>query len=302
MGTFPRQGLPPEMVDYMLDEIISEYATISDRRALKNCSLVCKTWLPRSSVHLLRTIEVRTLQLEEYLACARTSPRLRTHVREFIIQGTMDVTIYLEEIFETMPGLTFMEQWNNLTLEFARPPDFIIGGAEDTVANRHFVAPPAGATAARAATTSINHLKLSSTTLVTVALSIRPFRRIGTLELRSVRNHLREHERHGLPNGSPYGRLLPLQPPPEVTTLVTDGCLANDLAFLLATIPLRPTFVCVKQLTQNLRSSLSDFLRDAGHDVEKLTLWPIQSFHRPVPGEPGTPNPLIVPIPKCKRL
>ncbi|KIP04111.1 hypothetical protein PHLGIDRAFT_207283 [Phlebiopsis gigantea 11061_1 CR5-6] len=183
MAAFGRQAMPPELVDYMLDEIISEYATISDRRVLKNCSLVCKSWLPRSSVHLLRTIEVRTLQLEQYLAFARTSARLRAHVRRFIIQGTIDVTIYLDEILVTMPGLIFMEQWNNLTLEFARPPDFAVEDAEEIIVTRHYVEPPAGATVARDASLSIDHLKLSCMPLVSFALSVRPFRRIGNTDV-----------------------------------------------------------------------------------------------------------------------
>lgn len=276
MATFNGRAIPPELVDYMLDEITSQLATIADRQALKHCSLVCKTWLPRSSVHLLRTIEVRSLQLQQYLTFAKTSARLRAHVREFIIQGTIDVTLYLSEIFVTMPGLVYLEQWNNLTSEYARPPDMVPeGGGGDAATFRYYVDPPAGFTAARSASLSIVHLHLSSMPLTPVALSIRPFKQIGTLELRSI-SRKSYHQR-----GPHYHGLLPFRPAPEVKTLIFDGGLAEDLCSLLLHLPLWPTTVVVKGFASGSGPALSDFLVSCGRNAEKLVLWPRGDFRRP---------------------
>ena len=95
MSTFSsRRTIPLELVDCMLDAILSNYPSLSasERDTLQSCSLVCRSWLPRSSAHLLRAIKIHARQLEEYLAFARTSSRLRTHVREFVIDGTTDTT------------------------------------------------------------------------------------------------------------------------------------------------------------------------------------------------------------------
>lgn len=105
--------LPPEVVEHILDKLAT--SEVSDLRTLATCSLVCRTWLPRSSAHVLKSISVPAQDLERYLAFAKTSARLATHVREFTLTGSVNVIRYLDAMFAIMPKLNHLELRNNFT-------------------------------------------------------------------------------------------------------------------------------------------------------------------------------------------
>lgn len=115
--------LPPEVVEHILDKLAT--SEVSDLRTLATCSLVCRTWLPRSSAHFLKSISVPAQDLERYLAFAKTSARLATHVREFTLTGSVNVIRYLDAMFAIMPRLNHLELRNNFTTfeKLYRPGD-----------------------------------------------------------------------------------------------------------------------------------------------------------------------------------
>lgn len=173
MYSSSHRAVPLELVNRILDEIGGDSAVVSYRKTLKSCSLVCKSWIHRSSTYIFRAIEIRAPQLEQYLAFAKTSPRLRTHVREITINGTIDVTLHLDDIFAATPALTTLELWSNMTQRFARPPDFETGDIEDRKALHYYTKAPTGTRPARGGTIDINRPKLSSMSILSAALTIR---------------------------------------------------------------------------------------------------------------------------------
>ena len=70
--------LPQEIVDYIIDYV-------QDSKALRTCSLLCKSWLPRSSRHLLRHVAVLDDSLPDF---ARDLSRLATCVVRLDIKLT----------------------------------------------------------------------------------------------------------------------------------------------------------------------------------------------------------------------
>ena len=278
--------MPLELVDRILDEIGGDSAVVLYRKTLKSCSLVCKSWIHRSSAYLFRSIEVCAPQLEQYLAFAKTSPRLRTHVLEFTVNGTIDVTLHLDDIFAATPGLTTLELWSNMTQRFARPPDFETGDIEDPKALYYYTKAPTGTHPARGGTIDINRLTLSSMSILSAALTIRPFKRIGTLELRAIRQAVRVDSRTVVQR---YGRLLPLHPHPAVDHLIINGCWDSNIAFMLAWTPLQPTSLTIHGITYKDMFSFLGFIKDTGAEIEQVSLFSVGSFLYPAYDGNGAP-------------
>lgn len=276
MYTFRHQRIPLELVSRILDETAGQ--SVSSRKSLKNCSLVCRSWVYYSSAHLLHAIDICAPQLEQYLGFAKTSPRLQAHVRELIIDGNIDVTLYLDDITATTPRLTTLELWSNTTQRFARPPDLALCDPEDRKVLYYYIKAPVGTCPARGGSIDINYLKLSSLLMLSVALTVRPFNRIGILELRAVRQEVRIDSRTVVQR---YGRLLPLYPHPTVEHLIVDGCWDSNITFMLARIPLRPTSLAILKITYEDMSSFLGFLQDAGREIEHISLSPTGGFLLP---------------------
>jgi hypothetical protein len=99
-------SLPQELVDQILDDIGA-----GDKRAAASCALTCNSWTPRSSKHLFHSVNVFTTHLQEFLAQAKGSSRLASHVANFSISQPLhghdgfDLTPFVHDILRTLPNL-----------------------------------------------------------------------------------------------------------------------------------------------------------------------------------------------------
>jgi len=92
-----RSSVPPELVDSIIDYLHD------DSVALKNCSLVCHSWIPSSRYHLFRQVSldfirftdrVQILQYDHYAhrkclilhQCLENSPYVASYIRRLIIR------------------------------------------------------------------------------------------------------------------------------------------------------------------------------------------------------------------------
>ncbi|KAI0342987.1 hypothetical protein BDW22DRAFT_1344830 [Trametopsis cervina] len=72
--------LPPELTDMVIDYLAD------DKAALATTSLVARTWLVRSRVHLFRRVSV-TADFVAFAAFLRESPCLHPYIRHLVLQG-----------------------------------------------------------------------------------------------------------------------------------------------------------------------------------------------------------------------
>ena len=78
--------IPPELIDYIID------CLHRDCTALKACSLVCKSWLPRARFHLLHNLHLPAHNANSFLENAKgMHPSFVTNVRSLEIGGRIDV-------------------------------------------------------------------------------------------------------------------------------------------------------------------------------------------------------------------
>lgn len=148
----PRSRLLYELCDLAIDFLAQGCAKEDARDVilnLKSCSLVCKAWLPRTSMHLFRHISVGRPSLTDvsdvtrnglndnpgeledrephglsaFLAQANSSPRLVRHTKEVTIHsdcGADDLT----QLFTLLPHLEQLNILDNTTFQVpaTRPP------------------------------------------------------------------------------------------------------------------------------------------------------------------------------------
>ena len=281
--------IPPELVDHILDTVFTECKTGSVRKVLSSCSLVCKTWLPRSSCHLLRAAKVSEANLKEFLAFAKTSTRLPTHIYQLTIDGTIDPTIHLEDIYATIPKLDRLELRDNNTVQFVMPPDFELGleDIDDEGVIKHYIQATGNRRAVKSGKLSIDGLKLSRVNMMSIPLFIRPFRHVRTLELVSIdygtrfsvdRITLDPYEASKAYLAREVGHVLPLPAPVEVDHLIYNGASHLMMGAGLTTFPLRPTTLTVRDVDRKVLLGLLGFMRDGGGNLERLTLIPRKEF------------------------
>lgn len=92
LAPFGALNVPIDVVEHIIDSIASSRIYFPDerRRALYNCSLTCRAWLPRSQYHLYRSIHIKTVEQLDRLAIASRrpdAPRLFSHLRELIVKN-----------------------------------------------------------------------------------------------------------------------------------------------------------------------------------------------------------------------
>lgn len=77
-ATSTRAHLPPEVVDLIIDELRH------DKSSLSSCSRVCKSWLPRSSVHLFCSFHISCIPEahSEFLSFVPSSTRVSSNIRQ----------------------------------------------------------------------------------------------------------------------------------------------------------------------------------------------------------------------------
>ncbi|GBE84090.1 hypothetical protein BKA93DRAFT_375129 [Sparassis latifolia] len=77
------QMLPPELVDFVLDQLRDDPA------ALIACGLVCRSWLPRTRLHLFRSIILKdAVGYAAFEKLLRRFPYLTNHVRRVVVVKT----------------------------------------------------------------------------------------------------------------------------------------------------------------------------------------------------------------------
>ncbi|KAI0337710.1 hypothetical protein BDW22DRAFT_1488162 [Trametopsis cervina] len=93
---------PPELTDMVLD------CLLDDKAALSTTSLVCRSWLSRSRLHLFRHLSVAN-DFISFAAFLQNTPYLRTYVKYLVLHGHLDdhsttspscapTTVFLEPI------------------------------------------------------------------------------------------------------------------------------------------------------------------------------------------------------------
>lgn len=270
--------LPPEVVEHILDKLAT--SEVSDLRTLATCSLVCRTWLPRSSAHFLKSISVPAQDLERYLAFAKTSARLATHVREFTLTGSVNVIRYFDAMFAIMPKLNHLELSNNLT-PFERLEIPAYHTANPMSPNPTQRSPHADNISSVAPNDcfTLSYLKMDHVQPASLVALLRSFNQIETLEFRGVVGEAEYqdlNDSHVLFNHiknfctEQFPHLLP------VTAIVKNMVFSGNsaMAGMIAFLSMRPVTITLKDvLPPNLRHTLG-FLNDVGRDVEHVKLLP----------------------------
>lgn len=262
---------PPELVDCILDELATPPLSTLSRRTLTSCTLVCHTWLPRSSAYLLNNVTISSSRLEQYLAFAETSTRLATYAREFIVCGTIDVTMYLGAIFSVMPNVDCLEVWNNSTTTFATPPTTIpLLNHVDLTSILDI-----DSRAAEIGRFVLSHFKLSFAPVASIAGFLRPFRHVETLELEDMRGTFLDNSSIPYPLVKVrYAERYPLSAPVtcSMRNITLNDCCTSAVTGMLAYISLRPIAITLQGLYPRNAWSLLEFLQDVGKNTEHLTL------------------------------
>ncbi|KAF8877370.1 hypothetical protein BD779DRAFT_1804006 [Infundibulicybe gibba] len=91
--------LPPEVIDLIIDQLAGE----DDRRTLKSCSLVCRSWLPRARHYLFSTISVvRTKSIPALHLLRSPLCTIHPHVRRLELcvnpSSTASMATFIQEI------------------------------------------------------------------------------------------------------------------------------------------------------------------------------------------------------------
>ena len=73
-------------------------------------------------MHLMKHIEVLALRLPQFLSLAKESTRLSTYCRELVVNGQIDITLYLDGILGYVPNLDSLELWSNRL----SPEEFVV--------------------------------------------------------------------------------------------------------------------------------------------------------------------------------
>ena len=118
---------PQEIIDHIIDqlgiELINDWGNERpDSETLSACSLVCSSWLPRSSKYLFYSINLdcRWNFIEEeslipFLANAKSSPRISSNV-VFLNAYFKPTEEFVNDIFTTLPKLRSLIWKHNMQL------------------------------------------------------------------------------------------------------------------------------------------------------------------------------------------
>ena len=237
-------GFPQELTDLIIDLLVREQPLRSRQRTLACATLVCRLWHPRSSMLLLKRLEVDILQLPRFASFVKTSERLGSYVHELIINGTVDFNVHADDILGSLCSLRMLELWSN----YAHGQDL-----SEPITKRRY---------------RVEHLKLSSLEPSSIRLLLRPFQNIGTLELRSVDDVVVEEEGEGIiriPHGFPIA----------IDRLVLNDCCTSGPLLALGLL-VRPVAIFINGFEADDLALMMEFLEESGKDVEHLALLPLQ--------------------------
>lgn len=229
--------LPQEMCDLIID-FLSECAP---KQAVANATLVCHSWLQRTSQHLLRELEVDVLQLDRFVSVAKASQRLGTHVEQLTINGAFDFPRRADDILDALPSLSLLELWSNCL----EPREF---HDTENVRRRH----------------SVRHLKLSCVDCHGMTYLLRPFESIGTLEVRSVEE---SQESVRLDDSASV----------RVERLILNDCSSKAVMDTLRTL-VSPTAVFFNGFNVKQVPAMARFLEKAGETVEHINFLPAYEY------------------------
>ena len=101
-------ALPLEVEENIIDHLHDHTSTLLD------CSMVCKSWIPRARFHLFRSISIRYKdELDEICNFLDANPSLRSLVRTVTLSG---IDFCQPELFEVapivlLPKLPHVHQW-----------------------------------------------------------------------------------------------------------------------------------------------------------------------------------------------
>lgn len=130
--------LPTEIHDYLIDQLAAlELVPAPYRccppmyakeitRALHACTLVSRSWSPRSSMHALKCVDLSRKSLDyhhlrDFLAAVQQSERLTSNVTKLIVQSRpLDVAV--EKIFDAVPNLSALSFTTNLAKQYFITP------------------------------------------------------------------------------------------------------------------------------------------------------------------------------------
>lgn len=278
-------ALPQELIDAVIDNIASVPPNLSERRDLANCGLASRSLLPRASTLLLKRIEVVASSLPQFLVAVRKLKRVTTHCRELVVNGRTDITLYLDQVFQNLPHLRYLELWSNrlpregfaVATDSQSTPRPSSSTKNTTVQPVNASVGPSLYWPARTGSHCLSTLKLSCVELKALQNFLRPFYRIDTLELRSVEDADKNMDRWGATyydsaKGAYLRQRVGPATLPSVGRLILDNCCDHDVTAVLALIGLRPSAVTFYGLLFPDLATLQGFLRDVGKEVQELDL------------------------------
>jgi hypothetical protein len=182
--------LPQELVDHILSFLSSS------RESLRNCTLVHRTWIPTSRLHLFRIIQVAEPRFHELLSFARGTSFGPQYIRDLTLNGQLlqqrhgdspnggriPVTpAYLRELLAYLPRLDSLFLFMVLLTDEA---------SQDECSPPSLCIAPAVSSSATLRTATLQSLKMyycgeGSDTFIQFALPLTLFSHIGHLYLRS---------------------------------------------------------------------------------------------------------------------
>ena len=275
--------LPLELIEIVIDNLCSDETTISERKDLANCGLAARLFLPRTSMHLMKHIEVLALRLPQFLSVAKESTRLSTYCRELVVNGQIDITLYLDGILGYVPNLDSLELWSNRL----SPEEFVVVTQDENtsevttstsgVFDSSLPPPTSFNRPALTGSFSLSVLRLFCIELTALGSFLRPFCNIDTLELRTVEHQFDRIDHAG---GTLYDaaknayaiRGIGQIALPRIGRLILDHCCSHNVTSVVALIGLRPTTVAIKGWLTPDFSTVQRFLCDAGSELQELDL------------------------------
>ncbi|OCH91126.1 hypothetical protein OBBRIDRAFT_803523 [Obba rivulosa] len=116
-------NLPPELTDRIIDHLEG------DKRALANCGLVCRSWLPRSRFYSFRRIVLRTTNSKTFIQLLNDDPELGLYTTHLVIgtSRTDDTDWHVDvlpKVISYMPNVTTLELAGRAAYEAEHFKDF----------------------------------------------------------------------------------------------------------------------------------------------------------------------------------
>ncbi|KAK0497738.1 hypothetical protein EDD18DRAFT_1159106 [Armillaria luteobubalina] len=96
----PNQILPPELCDIIIDFLHT------DRASLISCSIVCKSWLPASRLHLWETLKLAPCNIDGFFILLSYSSMFLSYIQNVEIENAFTKLTHYEK---------FWTRWDNIT-------------------------------------------------------------------------------------------------------------------------------------------------------------------------------------------